>query len=38
MRLLVVDNDQDIAMSLCDRLIQMGHIVSSASDGDDLRS
>lgn len=33
MRLLVVDDDPDIIMSLCDRLTQMSHTVSSASDG-----
>ena len=33
MRLLVVDDDPDIVMSLCDRLIEMRHTVSSASDG-----
>jgi signal transduction histidine kinase len=33
MRLLVVDDDEDIVMSLCDRLIEMKHTVSSASDG-----
>ena len=33
MRLLVVDDDPDIVMSLCDRLLQMRHTVSSASDG-----
>ena len=34
MRLLVVDDDPDIVMSLCDRLLQMRHSVSSASDGE----
>ncbi|MET0516206.1 MAG: response regulator, partial [Nitrospiraceae bacterium] len=33
MRLLVVDDDPDIVMSLSDRLLQMRHAVSSASDG-----
>lgn len=33
MRLLVVDDDEDIAMSLCDRLTDMRHAVSSARDG-----
>jgi FixJ family two-component response regulator len=33
MRLLVVDDDPDIVMSLCDRLQEMRHTVSSASDG-----
>ncbi len=33
MRLLVVDDDPDIVRSLGDRLIAMGHTVSSASDG-----
>jgi signal transduction histidine kinase len=33
MRLLVVDDDEDIVMSLCDRLQQMGHTALSANDG-----
>ena len=33
MRLLVVDDDPDIVRSLCDRLLALGHTVTSASDG-----